>query len=85
VSPLLASEISCHELVELITDYLEGALPRRARARFDAHIRACPHCNAYLDQVRTTIRLTGRLREDDLDPAARATLLAAFRDWKLGS
>jgi anti-sigma factor RsiW len=85
MSPLMAREISCHELVELITDYLEGALPRRTRARFDAHIRACPHCSAYLDQVRTTISLTGRLREDDLDPAARATLLAAFRDWKLES
>jgi anti-sigma factor RsiW len=82
MSPLLASELSCHELVELVTDYLEGALPRRARARFDAHIRGCDHCTAYLEQMRTTIRLSGRLRPADLDPAARDALLAAFRDWQ---
>jgi anti-sigma factor RsiW len=82
MSPLLASELSCHELVELVTDYFEGALERRARARFKAHIRTCPHCTVYLAQMRTTIRLTGRLREEDIEPAARDALLAAFRDWK---
>jgi anti-sigma factor RsiW len=82
MSPMLASELSCHELVELVTDYLDGALERRARARFEAHIRACRDCTAYLEQIRTTIRLTGRLRADDLDPAARDALLHAFRAWK---
>jgi anti-sigma factor RsiW len=82
MSPMLASELSCHELVELVTDYLDGALERRARARFEAHIRACRDCTAYLEQIRTTIRLTGRLRADDLDPVARDALLHAFRAWK---
>jgi anti-sigma factor RsiW len=82
MSPMLATELSCHELVELVTDYLEGALERRARARFEAHIRSCRDCSAYLEQIRATIRLTGRLRADDLDPAARDALLHAFRAWK---
>jgi anti-sigma factor RsiW len=74
--------ITCRELVELVTDYLEDALPAPERARFEDHIADCEHCTAYLEQMRETIRLTGRLREDSLDPRARDELLAAFRDWK---
>jgi anti-sigma factor RsiW len=72
----------CRELVELVTDYLEGTLSRRDRARFDAHIAACPHCTQYLAQFRETLRLTGMLREGDVSPEAAQALLAEFRNWK---
>jgi len=76
------ADLSCRELVELVTDYVEGALDRRTRSRFERHISGCPHCTAYLEQIRETIRLTGMLREDQLEPQARDELLAAFRRWK---
>ena len=76
------ANLSCRELVELVTDYLEGALDRRTRSRFERHISGCPHCTAYLEQIRETVRLTGMLREDQLEPRAREELLAAFRMWK---
>jgi anti-sigma factor RsiW len=76
------ADLSCRELVELVTDYLEGTLDRRTRSRFERHISGCPHCTAYLDQIRETVRLTGMLREDQLEPRAREELLAAFRTWK---
>jgi predicted anti-sigma-YlaC factor YlaD len=74
--------LSCQELVELVTDYLEGTMSPRQRARMDEHLAACRDCTAYLDQMRRTIELTGHLRVDDVEPAAMDTLLAAFRDWK---
>jgi len=76
------ADLSCRELVELVTDYLEGALDRRTRSRFERHISGCPHCTAYLDQIRETVRLTGMLHEDQLEPRTREELLAAFRTWK---
>lgn len=76
------SDISCQELVELCTAYLDGALPRRDRKRFESHIGACPHCTAYLEQFRLTIEATGSLSEEAIDPAARDELLEAFRGWK---
>ena len=79
------AELSCRELVELVTDYLDGTLPPSDRARFDAHIGKCVNCTAYLEQFRETIRLTGKLREDDVSPSARAALLDAFRDWNATS
>jgi len=74
--------LTCQELVELVTDYLEGALPGADVERFESHLAICPGCSTYVDQFRETIRLTGRLRVDDLEPAARDTLLAQFRNWK---
>ncbi len=76
------AKLSCQELVELVTDYLEGALPAEDRARFDAHIEACDGCTRYLAQIQVTVELTGRLTPEELDPAAEAALLEAFRDWK---
>lgn len=78
-------ELSCRELVELITDYLEDALSADDRARFHRHLATCPHCRAYLDQMRLTIALTGQLSEDDLSPESRDALLEAFRAWKATS
>jgi len=76
------SGLSCQELVELVTDYLEGTLPRRQRRRFEQHLSVCDACTTYLAQMRSTIALTGRLRAEDLDPDAEAELLAAFRGWR---
>ena len=75
-------QLDCQELVELVTDYLEDALPAEERARFDAHLVPCDGCRNYLEQIRTTIELTGRLTPEQLDPEAEAALLGAFRDWK---
>ena len=81
--PLLsAPELSCRELVRLITDYLEGTLSVRDRRRFDRHLRGCDGCTTYVEQMRQTIRLAGTLTEQDISPAARKELLAVFRDWK---
>jgi anti-sigma factor RsiW len=76
------SGLSCAELVELVTDYLEGALPRRERRRFEAHIRKCDGCTNYLEQIRLTIAATGRLTEETIAPEVRDALLDVFRDWK---
>ena len=77
-------ELTCRELVELVTDYLDGSLSRRDRALFEAHIAGCTNCTRYLEQFRETIRLTGTLRESDVSPEAEATLLAQFEAWKRG-
>ena len=74
--------LSCKQLVELVSDYLEGALSNAERARFEEHLAACDACSRYLQQMRLTIRMLGRLTEDSLDPEARDRLLDVFRDWK---
>jgi anti-sigma factor RsiW len=74
--------ITCQELVELVTDYLEGTLDADMRVRFEQHLAACSGCREYLEQMQLTIRATGRLSEDSLPPAATEALLDAFRDWK---
>ncbi len=73
--------LACQELVELVTDYLEGRLSWIDRSRVDGHLAMCEHCSAYLAQMRQTIRLTGRLREEDIAPEVRAELLEAFRGF----
>jgi Putative zinc-finger len=76
-------ELSCQELVELVTDYFEGALlPSELHDRFERHIAHCSGCQAYLQQMRTTIRVTGTLTVDSLTPEAESTLLDAFRSWR---
>ena len=75
-------ELTCRELVRLVTDYLEGALSEIDRRRFDAHLTKCDGCTTYLAQVRDTIRITGTLDRESLAPQARDELLAAFRTWK---
>lgn len=77
-------ELTCQELVEVITDYLEGALPPADLARFERHLLRCEGCTTYVDQMRETIRLTGMLREDQIPAGARDALLSAFRGWKSG-
>jgi anti-sigma factor RsiW len=75
-------QLSCQELVELVTDYLEGELPEDQRRRFDQHLATCDGCYAYVDQIRQTIRVTGELGADGLSPQAERALLGAFRNWK---
>jgi anti-sigma factor RsiW len=77
--------LSCQELVELVTDYLEGALDGRDMLAFERHLAGCDGCTEYVEQLRTTIRLVGTLTPDDLTRDAEATLLQAFRDWKRSS
>jgi len=76
------NEMACQELVEVITDYLEGTLPKSDRARFDAHLATCPGCREYLEQMRALIRLSGSLNAKSIAPATRASLLRAFRRWR---
>lgn len=73
--------MTCQELVEIVTEYLEGTLPHDDRERFDAHLQSCEGCRRYLDQMRTTIHLMGTLTEDELDPGAKDQLLQLFRAW----
>jgi anti-sigma factor RsiW len=73
--------MTCRELVELVTDYVEGRLPHWDRFQFERHIAGCDGCTRYLEQMRTTIRLTGMLREEDVSAPAREAMLIAFRDW----
>ncbi|MCK9877919.1 zf-HC2 domain-containing protein [Frankia sp. AgPm24] len=75
-------EIDCDELVEIVTDFLEGALDADTHRRVTEHLGQCDGCEAYVDQMRTTARLTGTLRQDELPPEMRDRLLAAFRGWK---
>ncbi len=74
--------MTCKELVELVTDYMEGALDADASARFEEHVTACPECLVHLGQMRLTVRAVGRLRGEDISPDARDHLLASFRNWR---
>jgi anti-sigma factor RsiW len=74
--------LTCQQLVELVTDYLDGALPPRERKRFERHIGGCPHCTAYLQQLQVTLGELGELHEEDVAPEVRDELLEAFRGWR---
>jgi putative zinc finger protein len=75
------SEMTCEQFVELVTDYLEGALDRETEGLFVLHATSCAGCETYLAQFRETISQIGSLPPESLDPQVRDTLLAAFRDW----
>lgn len=79
---LLSRDLVCQQAVELVTDYLEGALSRRQRRRFELHLRGCPHCSAYLEQIRIVIASTGRVEPGDLDADVRDTLVELFRQFR---
>ncbi len=74
--------LACREVVELITNYLEGALPAEDRLTFERHLDECPHCSAYLVQMQATIAASGGIRAEELDPAKREELVALFRGWR---
>jgi anti-sigma factor RsiW len=81
----ITTGLACQELVEIITDYLEGTLSERDRTRFDWHILTCAPCREYLEEMRTTLRLAGRLTVESISPGARDQLLRAFRGMKASS
>ena len=76
-----AEALSCQELVELVTDYLEDALSAEARARFEEHVDHCRGCGIYLAQMRETIRLCGSLEPEHVTPEAEQALRQAFAAW----
>ena len=75
-------DLTCQELVELVTEYLEGALPETQLKRFEEHLAGCHGCHNHFDQMRHAIRLVGRLAESHLSSGAKDELLSLFRDWK---
>jgi len=75
-------DLACQEFVEVVTDYLEGALDRRSSKRFEAHVRECDGCDAYLDQIRAMIAASGSLRAQPLEPETRTALVELFRGWE---
>jgi anti-sigma factor RsiW len=77
-------QLSCQELVELVTDYLEGAMPVDERRRFEQHLEPCDGCRRYVEQMRTTLRVTGALSPEEIGPDAEAALLRTFRRWNAG-
>jgi anti-sigma factor RsiW len=78
----LRRDIVCRQAVELVTDYLEGALSRADRRRFEAHLAGCPHCTEYLAQMRATIELTGRITADDLTEPMQDEFIELYRQWR---
>jgi anti-sigma factor RsiW len=77
-----SATLTCSELVDLVTDYLEAALSPAQRRRFEAHIARCPDCPAHLDQMRLVRDLLGYLKPASLSAEAERELLAAFSDWR---
>src|SRR5580658_1973037 len=75
-------ELVCQQAVELVTSYLDGALGRSARRRFEAHLAACPHCTEYLAQIRRTIELTGSVTPGDLTEQMQDEFIEIYRRWR---
>lgn len=78
----MPNELTCQELVELVTDYLENALSENDRARLENHLASCDGCDRYLQQMRQTIETLGTLKREDVSPEAEEKLLHVFRDWR---
>jgi anti-sigma factor RsiW len=74
--------VTCKEVVELMTDYLEGALSASERGRFEDHLASCKGCQAYLAQMRITMRVLGTLPSEPMSEPLRAELMSAFRTWR---
>jgi len=79
------SDLVCQEVVELVSEYLDGTLSRGERRRFERHLAGCPHCTEYLAQMRETIRLAGRLVPEDLSPQMRDEFTELYRRWLEGT
>jgi anti-sigma factor RsiW len=75
-------ELSCQEIVELVTEFLEGTMDDPLRTAFEAHLAKCPHCPHYLEQIEATIRVAGTIEPEALSPEFQAGLLEAFRDFE---
>lgn len=80
--PFRPRALPCQQVVEMVTDYLEDALPAASRRRLEFHLSGCPHCTEYLAQIRETIRLAGRVTPEDLTPQMRTDLTDLYRRWR---
>ncbi len=78
----LTRDLVCQQAIELVTDYLEGKLSWRQKHRFESHLRGCPNCRAYLEQIRQTITVLGRVEPETLTPEARDDLIDLFRRYR---
>ena len=76
---MIQPAVRCVEFVELVTDWMEGALTDDTRAEVEEHLAICPHCSEYVEQLRLTLRLLRGTADEPPPPAAREALLAAFR------
>jgi anti-sigma factor RsiW len=74
--------LTCHEVIDLLSNYLEDALPPDERRRVDEHLALCDGCETYLEQIRETIRLSGGLTEEQVPEEEKVALLVAFRNWR---
>jgi anti-sigma factor RsiW len=77
-----AEHLSCQEVVELVTDYLDESLPTEDTSLFEQHLNFCEGCVWYVHQLRTTVEAVGEIREEDVPSEAKDRLMGAFRDWK---
>jgi anti-sigma factor RsiW len=75
-------DLVCRQVVELVNDYLENVLPRVERKRFERHLAGCPHCTAYLAQIRVTVATVGRLTPDDFSPEVSQEFTELYRAWR---
>ncbi len=78
----MEAPLTCKEVVELISDYIEGSLPEDTRRRLEEHLAGCDGCTHYVEQMRETIRLTGKAQEQTLTSEEQSELLRLFRDWR---
>jgi anti-sigma factor RsiW len=79
---ILNRDLVCRQAVALVTDYLEDALPRRQRRRFESHLAGCPNCSRYLEQIRITIDVAGHVDPDELDPEVKDDLIDLYRRFQ---
>ena len=80
---MASNELTCQELVELVTNYLEEKLPPVERRRFETHLTTCSGCQIYLEQMRQSIRMLGTLTEASISAETQQELLQVFRHWKM--
>ena len=82
VDPALDPELTvvCQQVVELVTDYLDGALPSHLRAAVERHLELCPPCVVYVEQMRATAAALREVPVESIDPGTRAELVSAFRE-----
>jgi len=78
----MGEHITCQEVVELVTEYLDRALPSDEATLFEQHINFCDGCIVYVEQMRSTVAAVGHVREEDVPPEAKERLMAAFREWR---
>lgn len=80
--PIDDDSLTCQEVVELITDYLENVLLAETRKRLEEHVADCPGCETYIEQIRQTISTVHAIAEEPVSPTTKQNLLQLFRKWK---